>query len=175
MKISVIGHSGSGKSSFAYKLAMHYGIEVTYLDKLKFKKHWKERNSEDLSKKIESIVNRQSWIIDGNYFKFSEDRFLKADLIVYFDFNRLKCLYGAFIRRITYRNRTRRSMTEGNKEKLDVEFIMWILFHGRKRKRREYFNHLASVYADKMIVFKNRRQVNQYLLSLGICDFKEKA
>jgi adenylate kinase family enzyme len=33
MKISVIGYAGSGKSSFATKLGIHYNIETTYLDK----------------------------------------------------------------------------------------------------------------------------------------------
>lgn len=56
--------------------------------------------------------------IDGSYTSAVIERIEQADQTFFFNFNRLKCLYGALVRRIKYRNKPRRSMTEGNKEKI---------------------------------------------------------
>lgn len=175
MKISVIGYAGSGKSSFATKLGIHYNIETTYLDKLHFEPGWVERDKETRNTMIKTILKNDKWIIDGSYTSAVIERFEQADQIFFFNFNRLKCLYGALVRKIKYRNKPRRSMTEGNKEKFDFKFMVWILFDGRTKKKREFYRNLVKLYSDKVIVFKNRRQVNCYLKSLGINDFKVKS
>ncbi|MCR1809259.1 hypothetical protein [Haploplasma modicum] len=112
MKICVVGYSGSGKSSFTYKLAKHYQIEETYLDKLNFLPNWKLRDQNLKVSMLENIVyNKDSFIIDGNYSNLVIDRFVYSDKIFIFNFNRFKCLYGLIRRRIKYNNKTRNSMT----------------------------------------------------------------
>ncbi len=175
MKISVVGFSGSGKSSFAYKLSQLYQIDVTYIDKLQFLTNWEERDSSIRNMLLDEAIEKDSFIIDGNYQSIGIKRFERSDHIFIFNFNRWKCLYGAVLRRIKYHGKTRRSMTEGNKEKLDFEFIWWILFKSRTRKRKKFYKDLKIMYPTQTIEFKNRKQVNRYLLQLGIHDFKEKS
>ena len=55
---------------------------------------------------------------------------------------------------------------EGNYEKLDAEFIFWLLFVGRTRKRRKIVKNLFEKASGKKYVFKNRRQLIKHLSSL---------
>lgn len=175
MKICVVGYSGSGKSSFSIKLSDLYKIDATHIDILHFKSGWIERDALDRNAMLKKVVDQDQWVIDGNYSKILKERFVLADQIFIFNFNRFKSLYGAIVRRIKYRNKTRRSMTEGNKEKLDFEFIIWILFKSRTKQRRSFYSGLKKAYPNKVVEFKKRSQVNHYLLSTGIRDFKEKS
>lgn len=175
MKICVIGFSGSGKSSFATKLGLHYEIEPTYIDKFQFEPGWVVRDPLIRNQMLQEVVDKDEWVIDGNYAKAVPERFKTADQIFIFNFNRFKCLYGALLRRIKYHKKSRRSITEGNEEKFDFEFFMWIMFQSRTKERRMFYKKLLKEYKDKTIVFTKRKQVNKYLTSIGIFDFKEKS
>jgi hypothetical protein len=58
-------------------------------------------------------------------------------------------------------------MAEGCLEKLDFEFIKWVLFKGRSKAKKQYFSDLIS-NADIGLIFKNRRQLVNYLRSFNI-------
>lgn len=54
-------------------------------------------------------------------------------------------------------------MTEGCDEKIDWEFIRWILWDGRTRQRRDLYRNTRSQFHEKMIVIRNQRQLDRYL------------
>ena len=55
---------------------------------------------------ISTFMLQRDWIIEGNYSAcLYEERMREADCIVYFNFNRVNCLYRAFRRYLTYRER----------------------------------------------------------------------
>lgn len=172
MKICVIGYAGAGKSSFARKLGELYQIDVCHIDTLQYAPGWVERNPKVRDSELSQVVDKENWIIDGNYSRAVPKRFPDADQLFIFNFNRMKCLYGALVRRIQYHNKNRESMTEGNKERLNFEFIMWILFQSRTKKRKGFYQYLKSTFPDKVITFRKRAEVNAYLLSIGIQNLK---
>ena len=101
------------------------------------------------------------WVIDGNYSKLSyERRMEEADVIVVMLFNRLNCLWRVTKRYVTYKNKTRPDMGPGCKEKLDWEFVKWILRDGRSQSAKDRYSWVISRYGDKVIVVKNQRQLN---------------
>ena len=53
-------------------------------------------------------------------------------------------------------------MASGCIEKMDMEFIWWILHEGRNKQRRNHFKQIASQYKDKILIFKNQKQVDEY-------------
>lgn len=59
-------------------------------------------------------------------------------------------------------------MAEGCNEKLDPEFVRWILWEGRSRKIRDRYRRIREQYPDKVIVLRNQRQLDAYLKSLGL-------
>jgi len=167
MKISVIGYSSSGKSTFSKRLKSIYNIPLLHIDKIYFETNWVERDTKKVENEILEFTKLDSWIIDGLYRKIATNRFDEADQIFIFNFNRFKCLYGAIYRRIKFHNQVRDSIAEGCKERLNLSFIFWILFKGRTKKSKNLIKHFQKTYKDKVITFKSRKQANNYLTKIG--------
>lgn len=162
MKIAIIGHSGSGKSTLARKLSEKYDLPVLHFDAVQFRPNWEIRPqpSKEIMTKV-FLDLHSDWVIDGNYSKLSyERRMEEADVIVVMLFNRLNCLWRVTKRYVTYKNKTRPDMGPGCKEKLDWEFIKWILRDGRSQSAKDRYSWVISRYGDKVIVIKNQRQLN---------------
>ena len=168
MKIAVIGFSGSGKSTLAQKLGKHYNISVLHLDTVHHLPGWKERDDESKKTIVKNFLNdNSSWVIDGNYSKlYYERRMQEADLIVMLLFNRFNCLFRAYKRYRKYKGKSRPDMTEGCDEKLDFEFVRWILHDGRTKSKKEMFKQLKLQYADKAVMLKNQKQLDRFEKSL---------
>ena len=162
MKIAIIGHSGSGKSTLARKLSEKYDLPVLHFDAVQFRPNWEIRPqpSKEIMTKV-FLDLHSDWVIDGNYSKLSyERRMEEADVIVVMLFNRLNCLWRVTKRYVTYKNKTRPDMGPGCKEKLDWEFVKWILRDGRSQSAKDRYSLVISRYGDKVIVIKNQRQQN---------------
>jgi adenylate kinase family enzyme len=172
MKIQITGYSSSGKSTFAKRLEKHYHLPLLHIDKIYFKNNWEKRDRLQVEKEISDFTKKENWIIDGQYRYLVPERYELADHIFIFNFNRFKCLYGAIKRRIKYRKKQRDSIAEGCRERLNLSFVWWILWEGRKKDSRNLIKSLITAYPDKTIVFKGRRQVNRYLKSIGFTKYE---
>ena len=162
MKIAIIGYSGSGKSTLARKLAEHYQIPVLHFDRVQFRPNWEIRpqQSKELMTKV-FLDLHEDWVIEGNYSKPSYERRMKeADIIIMLLFNRISCLYRVTRRYLKYKNTTRSDMADGCKEKLDWEFVKWVLRDGRSKTARERYQNVVNQYPEKTIVIKNQRQLD---------------
>lgn len=167
MKIAVIGYSASGKSTLAARLGEMTGCPVLFLDKVQFLPGWQERDRAEARGMVEDFLNEnreRGWVIDGNYTNFHQERRMaEADLIFFMDFPRRICLPQALYRNWKYKGRARESIAEGCDEKMDLEFLLWILWDGRSRERRQQFRDLMERYPRKVVVLKRRRDVRHCL------------
>ncbi len=171
MKIAIIGYSGSGKSTLAKRLAEAIGCEPLYLDTVNFLPNWAVRDREEGRAIVREVMKQNDWVIDGNYRAFlREERLSEADEIIWMRYPRLVCLARAFRRYWTNRNGQRESLANGCAEKLDWEFIRWILHDGRTRERVNGYREIAARYPQKTVVLRNDRQRRAYLRSRGICE-----
>ena len=162
MKIAIIGHSGSGKSTLARKLSEKYDLPVLHFDAVQFRPNWEIRPqaSKEIMTKV-FLDLHTDWVIDGNYSKlYYPRRMEEADVIVVMLFNRWRCLWRVTKRYLKYKDKTRPDMGPGCKEKLDWEFVKWILRDGRSRSAKDRYSWVISRYGDKVIVVKNQRQLN---------------
>lgn len=167
MRIMIVGYSGAGKSTLAKLLADYYNVPLLYLDKVQFLDNWQDRNEEEALKIIKDFLNNKEWIIDGNYSRrYFKERADLADKIIFLNFNRLNCLFRVLKRNKIYKGKVRDSITNGCIEKLDLEFIKWILYEGRKRSRKEKYNYLKENYQEKFIEIKNQKQLDKYINSI---------
>ena len=162
MKIAIIGYSGSGKSTRARKLAEFYQIPVLHFDRVQFRPNWEIRPQPSKEIMTKTFLDlHKDWVIDGNYSKLSfERRMEEADVIILLLFNRISCLYRVTRRYLKYKNTTRSDMADGCKEKLDWEFVKWILRDGRSKTARQRYQNVVSQYPEKTIVLKNQRQLD---------------
>ena len=168
MRIIIIGYSASGKSTLAKTLGEIFNIPVLYLDKVNFLPNWKERSREESKEIVEKFINdNENFIIEGNYSKFAFDLRMKiSDKIIFLDFDRITCLFQAIERYNKYKGKVRESISEGCEEKLDLDFIYWILFRGRTEERVNRLNQLKEIYRDKIIHLTNRKEVDDFVTKI---------
>ena len=162
MRIAIIGYSGSGKSTLAKKLGEAYNLPVLHFDKVQFRPNWEIRPQKSIEVMTKAFLDlHDSWVIDGNYSKlYFERRMAEADVIILLLFGRLSCLNRVHRRYRKYKDSTRTDMADGCKEKLDWEFVKWVLRDGRSKEVRERYNGVIARYPEKTIVIKNQRQLN---------------
>ena len=141
MKIAVLGFSGGGKSTLARRLGERLNIPVLHLDRVHWLPGWRERRTEESIGIVAQFMEGSDWVIEGTYSKFLMERRLEeADRIVLVILPRLVCFVRATRRYFTYRGKSRPDMTPGCSEKMDWEFVRWLLWEGRTAKRQRVFD-----------------------------------
>lgn len=165
MKIAILGYSGSGKSTLARELGAIYRLPVLHLDSVRFLPGWEVRDQEEAHGMVREFLNTHAeWVIDGNYRRFDqEERLEQADLIVLMLFPRMVSLLRCYKRYRKYRHTTREDMSPGCNEKLDAEFVRWILWEGRTPSIRAHFRRIADRYEGKTVILLSQRQINRFL------------
>jgi len=93
-RILIIGSGGAGKSHAAIEMARKLGLELIHLDRHFWKPNWVETPKAEWRQIVSTLVNKDSWIIDGNYAGTFDIRFPAADTIVFLDFPPLLCGKG---------------------------------------------------------------------------------
>ena len=155
MKILIMGYSGAGKSTLAKELGKRYDCPVLHLDTVYFQENWVEREAAKAEDQVSRFLDEHAdWVIDGNYrkrFAFQR-RCREADRIIQLLLPRRVCLWRVMKRYFQNRGTVRDSMAAGCVEKLDWEFVRWILWEGRTAEVQESFRHIQQEYADKVLV-----------------------
>jgi len=169
MKVAVIGYSGSGKSTLAAKIGDTYNCPVLYLDRVHFKENWIERDDETAKAMVKEFMDKNdNWVIDGNYTNLlREQRLREADMIVFMRFSRLTCLRQAIKRYKTYQGKTRESMADNCPEKMDMEFIKWILLDGRTKEKKQEYAETIRKYKQKIVILRNRKETASFLKKIS--------
>ena len=167
MRIAVIGYSGAGKSTLSEALGRRYGIPVLHLNNVQFITNWAERDRGEANALAAGFTERPYWVIDGNYNDFDQKRrLLLADRIVFLNFSRLTCLLRVWRRYRRFRGLTRPDTGDGCIEKLDAEFVWWVLWKGRTGDKRRHYRDIMSEYPEKVTELRTQREIDQYLEGL---------
>lgn len=161
MKVAVIGYSGCGKSTLATYIGKKCKVPVLHLDQVHWLPGWQEREREESKEIVGQFLNENSsWVIDGNYSALWHERRMKeADTIIFLKFNRFSCLLRAWKRYCRNRGQVRASMGEGCIEKMDLEFVWWILSKGRAGKQSKGYQEVLEKYGKKTAVVRNQREL----------------
>ena len=164
-RIIIIGCGGAGKSTLARKLGEVLDLPVVHLDKLFWKPGWVEMEREEFDALLQVELQKEKWIMDGNFNRTMPERMKRCDTIIYLDFSRFACLMGVLKRVITTYGKVRPDMGEGCPERIDLEFLKWV-WNFNKNKRESYYKLLNEAENVETIVLKNRRAVKLFLKSL---------
>lgn len=164
MKIAVLGYCGAGKSTLARALGERFGIPVLHFDTVQYTPNWEVRDRAEMRRMIHEFMENPAWVIDGTYSKFEyERRLTEADEIVLLLLPRMTCFFRAWKRFVQFRGKSRPDMADGCCEKMDREFIWWLLWEGRTRRRREKFQRVLEQYPEKTVVLKSQKDIDRYL------------
>lgn len=166
-RIMVIGVSaGAGKSTFARQLGRILDIEVHHLDTLYWKPGWVEATLDEFSAGQKDMAKKDQWIIEGNYSSTQRIRSEHADTIIYLEVPLALCLYRVVKRWWANRGKTRPDLGEGCPEKINWDFIWFILstYHRRKRNLAARLRLLQSAGPEKSVhILKGKKEIQAFL------------
>jgi adenylate kinase family enzyme len=158
-RFALIGLPGSGKSSFAAKLGKLLDIPVHHLDRHMFEPGGKKRDKQEFISIQKAILNEESWIVEGCSFSTFEMRFARADILMYFHFSRVLCIWRLFKRMFNY------NKAFGGLRMITLEIVKYIWrFDKEKRDRIEELR--AKYPRVHFLVFRNQNDIDQYFRRL---------
>lgn len=165
-RVAIIGSRGTGKSTFARKLAYKTGLPLVHLD---FYYHNTTKNyytnKEAWRRKADELALSESWIIDGNFSSTLENRIERADTVFYFDMPTYIAIVG-IIKRWFGACRTKRlDMPDDWQEKSTREFF-WYVFWFRRHYAVSTAELLKKASSTTVITFRNHRDVSDYMKTL---------
>ncbi len=164
-RILIIGCGGAGKSTLARALGGKLNIPVVHLDKLFWRPGWVSISREEFDSLLARELEKNAWIMDGNFGRTLQTRLGKCDTVIYLDFGRLTCLAGVLKRVCQSYGKVRPDMAEGCPERFDLDFLKWV-WNFNKKNRVEFYRLISEYKTVSVIVLKNRRQVNRFLASV---------
>jgi adenylate kinase family enzyme len=131
-RVSVVGNSGSGKTTVAIGIASALGVPHLELDAVFHQPNWEPLERELFRARVSQFVAGDGWVVDGNYSAVSDLVWQRADTVVWMDLPRrqiMRQLAARTLRRMI----TRTELWNGNTESLrnllrldpDESILLW--------------------------------------------------
>jgi len=171
-RISVVGTSGSGKTTVAGQIAQRLGIPHVELDALHWESNWTEAPLEVFRTRVVQALSGETWAVDGNYGKVRDIVWGRADTVVWLDYT-LAVILWQLLRRTVQRSLTQEELWSGNRETLSKalfsreSILLWALKTYRRRKKeypallgRPEHAHL------KLVHLRSPRETREWLSTL---------
>ena len=93
-RVIVIGCPGSGKSTFSRELHRVTGLPLYHLDMMYWTSDRTTVTRETFLTRLQTVLDTDSWIIDGNYSSTMEQRMKVCDVVFFLDYPVEVCLEG---------------------------------------------------------------------------------
>ncbi len=158
-RVVVIGMTGSGKSTFAERLAKRLDLDYIELDGLYWEPNWQAAPLEIFRLRVEKASQAEKWIAAGNYRSVRDLLWPRAEAVIWLDYSIWRVL-GQLTRRSLARWWTHERLWGTNYEPFWIHLKIWSidslyhwLFKTYWRRRREYpallsqpeYRHLRSI------------------------------
>jgi adenylate kinase family enzyme len=161
-RVIVLGSSGSGKSTLARRLGELLDLEVIHLDSYFWQSNWTATPEDEWAKKVSELLERDRWVMDGNYPNSLSLRLGYADTVIFLDHNRWVCFWRCLKRFRMHRGENRSELAEGCNEKIDLDFIKWIWNYPRNVKPK-IVSLLGENLEKNVVWLKSPKAVSRYL------------
>ena len=141
-RVSVVGGSCSGKTTFARDLAGILGVPFVELDALNWRANWTMSDVETFQADVRAATSGDGWVVDGNYGGRGATGIVwpRADTVVWLDLP-LPLTLGRMWRRTTGRIKRGEPLWGGNRETIRNTFLsreslfVWaVKTHWRRRR-----------------------------------------
>ena len=155
-KVLVIGCPGSGKSTFARRLRDAAGLPLYHLDLLWHRPDRTTVSRDEFDAALAEILQKDRWIIDGNFSRTLERRLAECDTVYLFDLPVEDCLAG-----VEARIGTKREDMPWIETEFDPEFREFITHFPETRLPNIYA--LLEKHTDiALTVFHSRAECEAY-------------
>jgi adenylate kinase family enzyme len=168
VRVSVIGSSGSGKTTFGRSLASRLDVPFVELDSIAHQAGWTMLPDDEFRARVRKIVERDTWVIDGNYGVVRPLVLDRATTVVWLDYSRTRVM-ARVIRRSVVRAVTRADLWNGNREAMrswiDPDHPIRVSWSHFDRHRFEYAQRLSQPQYQRIDVqrFQSPRVAKMWL------------
>lgn len=162
-KAIVIGCPGSGKSTFSKALHNATGLPLYHLDMMNWNDDGTKVPKYTFMERLHQALEKESWIIDGNYCSTMEMRMQFCDTIFFLDYPTDICIDGIKSRKGKERTDIPCTTLEDEDNKF-VEFI-----NNYNSVSRPTVMELLHKYSHKrIIIFEDRNEADEFLSQMSI-------
>lgn len=151
-RISVVGSTGSGKTTFARELAAILRVPHVELDALNWGPAWTMVPAKVFQERVDEATSAEGWVVDGNYGGQGAREIVwdRADTVVWLDFS-LAVILARLFRRTNARIRSGGELWPGT---------------GNRETVRGAYLSPSSLYVWALKTYRRRRRQNRELLAL---------
>src|SRR5262249_18698194 len=120
----------------AISLSRATGLPVVHLDPLFWREGWTPAPADEAQQELAEAVACERWILDGNFLDAGDDRFARADTVVFLDLPRSVCLSRVLWRLARARRRSRPALPADSRESFAPGLLRWIWRYPRVDRPR---------------------------------------
>ena len=161
-RIIIIGSSGSGKSTLARQLQQITGLPLFSLDNIWWNRDRTHISREEFDRRLRDILQGDAWIIDGDYSRTYETRFIACDTVIFLDFSEEDCMNG-----IIDRLGKARPDIPWVDQTLDPQLVALVKNY-RNENRPEVYRLIENHPEKQALIFQTRKQAQDWLDHLEI-------
>ncbi|MBD1866232.1 AAA family ATPase [Cyanobacteria bacterium FACHB-471] len=141
-RISVVGTTGSGKTTLARRIAQQLQVPHVELDALHWEPGWTEASDQVFRDRATEALAGDRWVVDGNYSKARDLVWSRADTVVFLDYP-FWLVMNRLLQRTVRRSLKQEELWNGNRENVWLSFfsqnsiLLWLL-QTYQRNRKKY-------------------------------------
>jgi len=177
MRINVVGTSGSGKSTFARRIADKLNVPYVEIDALYWKPNWTTSPDEEFFPRLEAALCSDHWVLDGNYDRTRSIKWKRVQTVIYLDLPFYIVLYR-IIRRSVVRGLKREELWAGNRESVWKHFftrdsmILWTIssFHQIRERYTKAFALPENSHI-RFVRLRSRKETEDFITH-GLTDLQ---
>ncbi len=171
-RISVVGTSGSGKTTTAQAIARRLAMPFVELDAIYWQPGWTVPDEDEFRARVLEALAGQAWVCDGNYAMVRPIALDRSDTVVWLDLPLRTCLWRVALRTFRRARSGEDLWQTGNREswrkQVGRDSLLWWVLTTHGRRRREY----AARFADpafayqRVLRFRTSTAADDWLASL---------
>ena len=156
-RIIILGCPGSGKSTLARQIHEKTGLPLFHLDNVWWKQDRSHISRDEFDIKLDEIIKKDGWIIDGDYSRTYEPRFASCDTVIFLDYSEEECMKG-----IIERLGTERKDIPWTENEFDHDLARQVRDY--RRENRPVIYGLIGKHADRQIlIFRSREETDGWI------------
>ena len=172
-RVSVVGSSGSGKTTFARELARGLGVPHLELDSVFHQPGWKQLDRDTFHERVSAFAAGPRWVVDGNYVSHGAAALVwaRADTIVWLDLPRWRVM-AQLVPRTLRRVATGAELWNGNRERWsnlidrrpEENVLLWAWArHASLRARYEAYAYDSTWAGHQVHRLRSRHEIRHFL------------
>lgn len=154
MRIHVTGNAGAGKTTLAKTIATHFDLPAFGLDQVVWKPGWKKTPPDERDRLELALIDKPDWVIEGvsNLIRRA------ADVTIFLDVPRHRCMVRAMKRTVSYLFKTRPELPANCPEYKIIPQLIKIIWRFPERVRPVILEDIAQ--GQNVIQLQDPREYN---------------